>query len=462
MQIWRTSRREALLAAGAAAVIHWPRRLIAMTHEWLPISPGEAGFAPDLEARLDKFVADGRVWNLHGLVVLRNDRLVLERYFEGVDRVRGIGDVGRVIFKSDTMHDLRSCSKSIIGLLYGIALQQGIVPAPETSLFSAFPEYADLANKDGRDRLNIEHVLTMTMGTDWDESSLLYSDPCNSETAMDNAPDRYRYILERRVVDTPGVHWTYCGGATALLGRIIAKGSSKKLHDFARENLFDPLGMGRTEWATSPDGEPFAASGARMSVRDLARIGIDAAWGQGRRSDYRASRLDEAVHYPGRQRRRNSSLWLSVVRARYRFRQAQRLGGRAAGADVDGTGRRWSAVVRHSRVAVSHRHHRRKLSERRPMGSPNASTARINLGEHIVTRRVDGPSRCRSSALSGHGATSDLIPLCAPKRTPPTTTDLWVHALGDRRRVYGVICPGRANHLRCPAPFEKIIRLAVC
>ncbi len=274
MPAWKTSRREVLLAAGAAAVIHGPGRLNAMTQEWSPISPEQAGFAADLEARLDKAVADGRVWNLHGLIVLRNDRLVLERYFEGEDRVRGKGEVGRVAFTSDTMHDLRSCSKSIVGLLYGIALQQGIVPPPEAPLFSAFPEYADLADKDGRDRLRIEHVLTMTMGTDWDESSLLYSDPRNSETAMDNAPDRYRYILERRVVDTPGAHWTYCGGATALLARLIARGASKELHEFARENLFEPLGMGRTEWATGPDGEPFAASGARMSVRDLARIGV--------------------------------------------------------------------------------------------------------------------------------------------------------------------------------------------
>jgi CubicO group peptidase (beta-lactamase class C family) len=139
---------------------------------------------------------------------------------------------------------------------------------------AAFPEYADLAHTDGRDRLTIQHVLTMTMGTDWDESSLLYSDPRNSETAMDNAADRYRYILERHVVDTPGAHWTYCGGATALLARMIAKGSGRTLHEFARENLFDPLGMGPTEWATGPDGEPFAASGARMSVRDLASIGV--------------------------------------------------------------------------------------------------------------------------------------------------------------------------------------------
>jgi CubicO group peptidase (beta-lactamase class C family) len=90
---------------------------------------------------------------------------------------------------------------------------------------------------------------------------------------MDNAPDRYRYILERRVVDAPGAHWTYCGGATALLARLIATGSGKTLHEFARVNLFDPLGMGPTEWATGLDGEPIAASGARMSARDLARIG---------------------------------------------------------------------------------------------------------------------------------------------------------------------------------------------
>jgi hypothetical protein len=126
----------------------------------------------------------------------------------------------------------------------------GTRAAPEAPLFSAFPEYADLAGEDGRDRLTIHHVLTMTMGTDWDESSLLYSDPRNGETAMDNAADRYRYILERRVVDTPGAYWTYCGGATALLARMIAKGSGKTLHQFARENLLDSLGVGPTEWAT--------------------------------------------------------------------------------------------------------------------------------------------------------------------------------------------------------------------
>ena len=183
--------------------------------------------------------------------MLRDDRLVLERYFEGEDYARGIGKIDRVTFKPDTLHDLRSCSKSIIGLLYGIALERGKAPPPEAPLFSAFPEYADLADKDGRDRLTIQHVLTMTMGTDWDESSLPYSDPRNSEIAIYNAPDHYRYILERRVVDTPGAI-----GPIAVGRQLCSRALS-----------------GATEWVTGRDGEPFAASGARMSVRDLARIG---------------------------------------------------------------------------------------------------------------------------------------------------------------------------------------------
>ncbi|MCK1576980.1 serine hydrolase [Bradyrhizobium sp. 174] len=240
--------------------------------ELQPTLPSDQ-FADDVIRRLDQAVADRRVWNIHGLLVLQNGKLIVERYFEGQDRERGVGDLGTVKFSPETLHDLRSCSKSIVALVYGIALQQGKVPAPEESLLSGFPEYRDLADEK-RSRLTVHHALSMTMGMDWDESSLPYADPRNSETAMDAAHDRYRYILERPIVDTPGSHWAYCGGATALLARLIAKGTGKSLHDFARESLFDPLGMGRTQWAAGSDGEPFAASGARMSVRDFSRIGM--------------------------------------------------------------------------------------------------------------------------------------------------------------------------------------------
>ena len=126
----------------------------------------------------------------------------------------------------------------------------------------------------------------MTMGTDWDELSVPYTDPTNSETAMDMAEDRYRFILGAPVMIEPGNRWLYNGGATALLARIIAKGTGKRLDACARETLFDPLGIGPTEWLIDRHGEPIAASGLRMTPRDLVRIGAmilkGGMWGERR------------------------------------------------------------------------------------------------------------------------------------------------------------------------------------
>jgi CubicO group peptidase (beta-lactamase class C family) len=237
------------------------------------ISPSEAGFSSDLEARLDKAIAEKRVWNLHGVVIVRHGRLVIERYFEGDDYARGC-PLGKVAFKPDTLHDLRSASKSIVGLLYGIALGDGKVPRPDAPLFASFPEYTDLSADPARNRWTIHHVLTMTLGTDWDEFGVPYTDPTNSETVMDMAPDRYRFVLGAPVVMEPGKRWIYNGGATALLARIIERGTGKSLQPFARETLFDPLEIGPTEWFTDDHGEAIAASGLRMTPRDLARIGV--------------------------------------------------------------------------------------------------------------------------------------------------------------------------------------------
>jgi CubicO group peptidase (beta-lactamase class C family) len=91
---------------------------------------------------------------------------------------------------------------------------------------------------------------------------------------MDMAPDRYRFVLGGPIVMEPGKRWVYNGGATAVLARIIEKGSGKPLHEFARETLFDPLGIGPTEWLTDRNDEAIAASGLCMTPRDLARIGV--------------------------------------------------------------------------------------------------------------------------------------------------------------------------------------------
>jgi CubicO group peptidase (beta-lactamase class C family) len=243
-----------------------------MDVEWNAVTAHEAGFAPDLKQRFDIARRAGVLPNLHGVVAMRGGRPFFERYLPGTDAARA-RPLGVVHFDASTLHDMRSVTKSIVGLLYGIALAAGQVPPPEAQLLDQFPEYPELTADPARRPLTIAHVLTMTLGTEWDELTVPYSDARNSEIAMDQAADRCRYVLDRPILEPPGSRWIYNGGATALLARLIARGTQRPVQQFAREALFEPLGIMHFEWLCGRDGEAIAASGLRLRLRDLARIG---------------------------------------------------------------------------------------------------------------------------------------------------------------------------------------------
>ena len=252
------SRRQAVLGTGAAIMTAAATRASAADG--------------DMASRLAEMERDGRVFGLHALLVWKGGRVVFEHYGTGDDEIRG-RPLGKVTFGPDVLHDLRSVSKSIVGMLYGVALADGKVPPPEAKLYDLFPQYRDVARQAGREHITVAHVLSMTMGIDWDELTLPYPDPRNSEIAMEAAPDRYRYVLSCPVVGPPGVKWTYNGGATALLGYLITRGTAEKLPDYARRVLFDPIGAGPTEWSHGSDGETRAASGLRLRPGDLLTVG---------------------------------------------------------------------------------------------------------------------------------------------------------------------------------------------
>ena len=243
----------------------------AMADEWQTAPLTDAGFVPDLGEQIDAGVRSSRFENLHGVLIAHGGKLVLERYYEGRDEAWGRRR-GRVAFDANELHDLRSVTKSIVGLLYGIAHADGVVPPPDAPLVDQFPEYPDLAADPMRRRMTVAHALSMRLGTEWDES-LSYRDPRNSEHAMELAEDRYRFVLDRPMVTEPGTQWVYNGGATAVLGRLISKGSGRSLRDYAEEKLFAPLGLTEVEWVRGRDGEHIAASGLRLRPRDLAKIG---------------------------------------------------------------------------------------------------------------------------------------------------------------------------------------------
>jgi CubicO group peptidase (beta-lactamase class C family) len=239
---------------------------------WARVGFAEAGFGDDVGVRLDTGFATGALEGLHAVVVARHGKLVCERYYAGADECWG-RPLGVVEHGPDRLHDLRSVSKSVVGLLYGIALEEGLVPTLDQPLVESFPQYGELAADPQRQRITVGDALTMSMGLEWSED-LPYSDPRNSEIAMEMAPDRYRYVLERPVAEAPGQRFVYTGGATALVARLIELGAAMPLHAFAKERLLAPLGIETFEWMTGEDGRDAAASGLRLAPRDLARLGV--------------------------------------------------------------------------------------------------------------------------------------------------------------------------------------------
>ena len=230
-----------------------------------------------MQEKLDQEINQGRMQGLHSIVVMLGGDCIAEAYAPGKDE-RWRAPLGTVEHGPDTLHDTRSITKSVVGLLYGIALSEGTVPDLEAPLLEHFPDYPDLKDGSRRERITVQDALTLRMGTEWNED-LPYSDPRNSEIAMEMAKDRYQFALDRPMVAEPGRVWSYNGGAVALIAKLITDGTGQPIDDYARSRLFEPLGIASFEWMKGTDGVPSAASGLRMTARDLASLGSMVAQG---------------------------------------------------------------------------------------------------------------------------------------------------------------------------------------
>ena len=230
---------------------------------WTVAAPEQEGFDPALICGIGPRLEALKEAQAHGIVIARHGRLVYEHYFHGQDQRigRSLGDVS---FDAGTKHDIRSISKSVTSLLVGIAVDRGLLTDLDAPVFSFFPEYGDLRTPE-KDRITLRHLLTMSSGLAWDETSLPYK--------MSIAPRSDHFVLAQPLAAQPGEVFSYNTGTTNLLGVILRKVSGKPLDAFAKKTLFDPLGIEDWDWDWGGGFNTAAGSGLRLRPRDLAKIG---------------------------------------------------------------------------------------------------------------------------------------------------------------------------------------------
>ncbi|RAW02867.1 serine hydrolase domain-containing protein [Pseudochryseolinea flava] len=196
--------------------------------------------------------------NIHSILILKNNKLVVESYFGGWHRNR---------FQS-----LRSATKSVTSALIGIAIDQNYLKNDEVKIFDIFSEYGDLRT-EAKETIQLNHILSMSAGLQWDQTRFPDDDPRNDEAKLSESDDGFRYTLEKKYVATPGTLFNYSSGNSDLLAGVIHHTSGSYAHEFAERFLFAPLQIDDYGWRMNRNGHPNAGFGLHLYPRDIMKIG---------------------------------------------------------------------------------------------------------------------------------------------------------------------------------------------
>ncbi|MGW8314991.1 MAG: serine hydrolase domain-containing protein [Bacteroidales bacterium] len=222
-------------------------------------------------------IRDGKFGEIHSMLIYRNDRLVYEEYFPGhLYQWNGPNYYGDLVQYDESMlHGIMSCTKSFTSACIDMAIQQGYIESVDQSIFDYLPDYQEF-NTGLKSRITIEHLLTMTSGLEWNEWNAPHGTSANDIDRLyfECGDDPLRCVLERPMVDDPGESFTYSGGGMVALGEILKNATGSNILEFARENLFDPLGIDTVFWSTYPGGQFDTGGGMLLRPRDMMKFGV--------------------------------------------------------------------------------------------------------------------------------------------------------------------------------------------
>jgi CubicO group peptidase (beta-lactamase class C family) len=179
------------------------------------------------------------------VVVSHRGEVVVEGYSEG---------------DAETLRNTRSCTKTVAGMLLGIAIDRGFVVGVESRLEELLGEAAP--------PVTLRELLTMSSCLDcddWDDGS-----PGNEELLYPQ-DDWLGFALGLPLRESKG--FSYCTAGVVALGIGLERALGEPLSEFARRELFAPLGIERAEWVYTPRGETSTAGGLELASRSLLRLG---------------------------------------------------------------------------------------------------------------------------------------------------------------------------------------------
>lgn len=189
--------------------------------------------------------------------------LVFERYFRGYD--------------GDQPHDLRSASKSLTGLLPGLAQQAGLLQEETVQSLLDTPVYKTLGfetDDPNKQNITLEHALSMSTGLDCNDFQQGSPGQEDAMQSQQDEPNWFRYILKLDAVHKPGSHSAYCSGGINLTGAVLTEKTQRWIPTLIEELFARPLGIKQYHVNLIPNmQQAYSGGGLHLTVRDFLKMG---------------------------------------------------------------------------------------------------------------------------------------------------------------------------------------------
>ena len=204
-----------------------------------------------VEMKIDEILESSQTL---AFLVIKDDAIIYERYLNG--------------HSESSISQVFSTSKSILSILIGTAIDDGLIGSVDDPVTKYVPELAEA----GFEKVTIGNLLNMQSNMDY----LEYDNPFDKHVIFNFTDQLEHEILNLQLRQTPDEQFRYKSGDNALLGLTLDRALGEKtITQYTQERLWDPLGMEhRGVWGVDrTDGLERTWCCLSMSARDLAKLG---------------------------------------------------------------------------------------------------------------------------------------------------------------------------------------------
>ena len=268
-------------------------------YEWQYSNPKDEGLNNSIIEALSDELKNGMHGYVDAFLLIKNGKIVHEEYYKNdyeeltknlkseQSKIlsKNYGDAAKPIYnyfdpkwhpyyKDTDLHTIQSVSKSVTSVLIGIAIERGEINGLNQKISQYFPNHASQFLDPLKRNITIEHLLTMTAGIKWDESSHAYTNPLNNAASMENSNNWIDYVLDLPMEYKPGEKFVYNSGITILLSHILHEVSGMHANEYAEKYLFNKLDIRDYFWKKTAKNLTDTEGGLYLSSRDFAKIGM--------------------------------------------------------------------------------------------------------------------------------------------------------------------------------------------